>query len=129
MTGLTVRVEVGVGRGGDAFDMEEIDTLSRRLRQELLELDVGQVVIPSVGRAPDGAKGSGACIVGALQVMVSDPALLRALVETVMAWAGMSRNRAARLEIDGDVLDVSGISAHDQAKLIDLFIARHSASN
>ena len=54
------------------------------------------------------------------------PATLRAVVGTVKAWLARSAARSVKLELDGDVIEVSGVSSADQQRLIELWIERHS---
>lgn len=106
------------------LDGEELDEETNRLRQALLELDVENVV-ETPGTAPDGAKVGEAVTLGTLLVslLVSSNAL-GTLVDTVQWWLAGSRARSVKLELDGDVLEVSSVSRRQQRELIDLWIQR-----
>jgi hypothetical protein len=112
--------------GTDASD-EEVDRLTGRLREELLELDVDDVRRATAGEAPEGARGIDPEALGHLLVtLATAPATLRAVVGTVRAWLARSAARSVRLEVDGDVIEVTGVSSADQQRLIDVWIERHS---
>jgi hypothetical protein len=122
MTQLGLRLDAG----DDASD-EEVDRLTGRLRDELLELDVDEVRRAAAGEAPEGARGIDPEALGHLLVtLATAPATLRAVVGTVRAWLARSAARSVKLELDGDVIEVTGVSNADQQRLIDVWIERHS---
>jgi hypothetical protein len=41
-------------------------------------------------------------------------------------WCGPGTRRTVRPELDGDALELSGVSAADQARLIELFVSKHA---
>ena len=53
---------------------------------------------------------------------------LAAVVSTLRNWLsrGHSATQTVRLEVDGDVIDLSAASAADAQRLVDLFVSRHS---
>jgi hypothetical protein len=122
--GLTVRLE-----RDHAIGSEELDRLAARLRRELLELDVDDVRRATAGEAPEGARGLDAQSVGTLLVsLVTAPEALRAVVGVIRDWLGRSQARSAFLEIDGDVLHVTGLSSADQERLIEEWLSRRPES-
>jgi hypothetical protein len=65
--------------------------------------------------------------VGHLIVTLSQtPELLAAFVGAVGAWLSGRRGRSVKLEMDGDVLELSGISSKQQDQLIDAWLSRHA---
>ena len=110
----------------DGADAEELDDLTRRLRQQILQLDVDSVEHVSGGAAPPGARVVDVMLIGSLLVTLSkSPELLKMVVGTVEAWAG--RNRCSiELQIGGDSLKVSGISSDQQQQLINTWVTAHS---
>jgi hypothetical protein len=119
---LALRVETEA----DAPD-EELDRLTGRLRDELLDLDVADVKRGTAGQAPAGARGIDPEALGHLLVtLATAPATLRAVVGTVRAWLNRSAARSVKLELDGDAIEVTGVSSADQQRLIDQWIERHS---
>jgi len=112
--------------GADASE-EEVDRLTGRLREELLDLEVDDVRRAAAGDAPAGARGIDPEALGHLLVtLATAPATLRAVVGTVRAWLARSAARSVRLELDGDVIEVTGVSSADQQRLIDAWLERHS---
>ena len=59
-------------------------------------------------------------------MLAQSSGLLAAIVETVKSWASLSRERSVKLEVDGDVLEVNGITRSDQRELIQAWIDRHT---
>jgi hypothetical protein len=113
----------------DGADAERLAELTGFLRQELLALDVEDVIAPRVGEAPPGARAFDAVAVGGLLVTLGRSlGAVRAVVSVVRKWLarGAGAPRTVRLEIAGDVLELSGATAADQQRLIDLFVARHA---
>jgi hypothetical protein len=50
------------------------------------------------------------------------------VVATVRGWLRRApeQTRTVRLELDGDVLELSGASSQDQERLVELFLSRHA---
>jgi hypothetical protein len=66
-------------------------------------------------------------VAGALTVMLAlSQKLLTALTETVQSWVSRGDGRSVKLELDGDVLEVTGITRRDQRELIQVWIDRHT---
>ena len=108
---------------------DELNRLTERLRRELLDLDVADVRHGTEGEAPDGARAIDVEALGTLLVTaVTAPEVLRAVVGTIRDWLGRSRARSVCVEIDGDVLQVTGISSADQERLIESWLARRVRS-
>lgn len=108
---------------------DELNRLTERLRRELLDLDVADVRRGTEGEAPDGARAIDVEALGTLLVTaVTAPEVLRAVVGTIRDWLGRSRARSVCVEIDGDVLQVTGISSADQERLIESWLARRVRS-
>ena len=126
MAKVSVRIDIAVGEA----DAEGVESATGRLRDELLCLDLDSVKIPRAGQPPTGAKvGAELAVLGTLLLTAPDSALLSAVVEAIKSWIGRANGRTARLEIDGDVLDVQGLSSSQQKLLIEQWIARHNASD
>jgi hypothetical protein len=123
--------ELRVQLGEEGADAERLDVLTGFLRRELLELDVQDVTALSAGRPPAGTRAVDVAAVGALLVTLGKSAEgLRAVVAAVRKWLarGSTVKRTVRLEIGGDVLELSEATAADQDRLIGLFVSRHSIS-
>lgn len=113
---------VWVGPAADD-DPEELATLARRLRAELLDLDVDQVEPLTEDTAPEDAKGLSS-LAGALAVQLG-AASLKALVARIRDW--VSRNgRTVEVTIGGDTVKVTGATPQQQETLINAWLARHA---
>jgi hypothetical protein len=101
----------------------------KNLRSELLELDVERAEPLAIGNAPEGARGVEALMLGALVVrLVRQPEALRSVVQAIAGWLSIHRGRRVRIELDGDVLELSGASDEVQDRLVSTWIERHAAS-
>src|SRR5215218_1857130 len=118
MTRLAVEVSAG-----PSADSEELDELVGQLRRELLELEVESVDRARGGPVPKGARAVDVLALGTLLVSLVDPATVVAAVE---AWLRGRGQRSVKLELDGDILEVTGLSSRDQGRLIDGWLDRHA---
>jgi Effector Associated Constant Component 1 len=108
-------------------DLEELTALTARLRDELLELDVAGVDDVPAPDVPGDAKGVGA-VTGWLVVQLGAAGGARALLEIVRQWVTRTRHEV-EVTWGGDSLKVSGVSSAQQEKIIDAWLARHSADD
>jgi len=116
----------------DGADAERLDALTGFLRQELLQLEVNNVTALPAGESPPGSRGFDVVAVGGLLVTLSRSAEgLRSVVSAISKWLarGEGTRRTVRLELDGDVLELSEATAADQERLIGLFVGRHAAGD
>jgi hypothetical protein len=117
--------ELRVQLAESGADAERLDELTGYLRQELLELDVQDVKALPAGEPPPGTRAIDAVAVGGLLVTFAENALgVRKVVSAIRAW--LARGSAVRLELEGDILELSEVSAPEQTRLIDLFVSRHA---
>jgi hypothetical protein len=116
-------IQVGFGPDEDA---EQVAEATLGLRRELLELDVDAVDVPRTGEAPPGSRAAEVAALGALVVTVAQSGLLTPVVAAVQSWLARSPPRSVKLELDGDVLEVSGVSSRDQQRLVDEWLRRHA---
>ena len=124
--------ELRVHLSEDGADAERLDALTGFLRQELLQLDVEDVTPLRAGEPPPGSRVFDVVAVGGLLVTISRSAEgLRSVVSAIRKWLarGEGTRRAVRLELDGDVLELSEATAADQERLIGLFVGRHAAGD
>ncbi|MGH3695949.1 MAG: hypothetical protein ACRDRX_18480 [Pseudonocardiaceae bacterium] len=113
-------------------DAERLGTLTGFLRTELLQLDVQDVTAWRAGDAPPGTRALDVAAVGGLLISLGQSAAgLAAVVSTIRTWLarGDGVRRSVRVEIDGDVLELSEASAADQDRLIELFVGWHCAGH
>jgi len=108
------------------IDGEEHDQQLRWLREELLELDVEAVDRVSGDTAPEGAKAPAADLASTLVIAFSNSAVLAALVGVLRTWLSRGSGRKVKLQIGADSIEIEGLSAADQEKLIEQWIARNA---
>jgi hypothetical protein len=115
----------------DGADPERVSALTGYLRDELRQLEVEDVRALPAGAPPPGSRAFDAVAVGGLLVTLGRSAEgLRSVVDVARRWLGRGDGvrRTVRLELGGDVLELSEASATEQQRLIDLFVRRHDAS-
>jgi hypothetical protein len=126
MTEQIIQLTLSVERSSEA-NAEELVTLAVDLRELLLELDVESADPLTRGQAPPGTRASEMFVAGALTVMLArSKELLTKLIESVRWWASLASGRTVRIELDGEVLEVNGVTQEDQSRLIQLYIDRHT---
>lgn len=112
---------------GPDHDAEEVFELAQGLRGELLELDVDAVGLANDGEAPDGAKSPELLAIGGLAIRFAlSLSVLKSVVDTTVAWLGRQRARSVKLTLDGDTLELTGVSSDQQSRLVEQWIARHA---
>jgi hypothetical protein len=118
----TLSLQVAVGVHADA---EEVAEASLQLRRELLDLDVDAVQLPSGGEPPPGSRGVELATLGALVVTLANSQALATVVAAVQAWLAGQPQRSIKLELDGDVLELTGLSSKAQERLAEEWLRRH----
>jgi hypothetical protein len=121
--------EIALRLSEDGADAERLDALTGHLRRELLQLDVDDVRRAPAGAAPPGTRALDVVALGGLVVSLGHTAGgLKDIVAALRRWlsAGHGVRRTVKIEIDGDTLELSEVSAADQDRLVDLFVRRHS---
>lgn len=116
-----VLVDVGELSGDDDG---EAAALARRLRSELLDLDVATVEQLTAHDFPERAKGLSAFL-GMLGVRLG-AAGLKTVVAKVRDWAARN-GRTVEVTIDGDTLKLTKASPEEQDRLVNAWLARHGA--
>lgn len=126
MTERLARLGVGIEAEPDA-DREELVALGVRLREWLLPLGIESAGFESVGEAPSGTRSAGTFVAGVLTVVLARSSeLFVKLIDVVQLWLSSSGARSVKLELDGEVLEVTGITREDQRELIRVWIDRHT---
>jgi hypothetical protein len=120
------RVHLTLAESG--ADHARLDQLSRHLRDELRQLDLADVRPAPSQPAPPGSRGLDAPTVSTLAVALLGSGGLTALLTAVRAWVdrGHDAPRSIRVEVDGDVLELSGASTAEHERLVSLFVTRHA---
>ena len=126
MAGETGQLAAVVDAGADS-DAEELAELTRRLRGQLLELDVDAVELATGGEAPRFPRGVELLAIGGLVIQFAmESEVLKSVVDATTAWLGRQQGRSVKLTLDGDTLEVTGVSSDEQRRLVDLWVARHA---
>jgi hypothetical protein len=120
---LTLGIHVVVGPDCDA---EEVATATLQLRREFLDLDAAVVDVAGVGELPPGARAAEPAVLGALAVTVTQ-SLLTSVLAVVRSWLASSQRRSIKLELGGDVLELTGLSSDEQRRLTDEWLRRHDS--
>lgn len=120
---VVLAVQVAVGPDGDA---EEIAQATLQLRRELLDVDVDAVGATGAGEPPPGSRGVDVAALGAMVVNIADSQLLAAVVAAVRSWLAGSPRRSIKLQLGGDILELTGVSSGEQRRLTDQWLARHA---
>ena len=110
-------------------DDARLDTLTRQLRHELRQLDVRDVRPVLAGtQPPPGSRGIDGSSVGSLVVAMLGTQGLAGVISTVLGWLqrGHEAPRTVRLELAGDVLELSVASSEEQDRLVAMFLSRHA---
>jgi hypothetical protein len=121
--GIELAVEIDAGPGADEIEIEE---LSRRLSDELLELDVDQV-IPAAAAAPEGAKVGDAVTWQTLLVTLSaSGGVLTTVIAAVSEWL-RRRQQSVKivLKIGDDSLTLPAPTEEERRLLVETFVQRH----
>lgn len=121
-------LQIEIGACADDDD-QELAELTQRLRNELLDLDVEDVTLARSADVAVGAKGIDATAVAGLIVHLgSGPAgMLGSVSACVRDWLQRQRARSVKLTLDGDTLEVTGVSSAEQDQLIEMWVGRHTA--
>ena len=114
--------------GDENADQEELADLTARLRSELLDLDVEAVEQLRAGQPPPGTRAVDLMAIGTLVATFARPDLLTAIVAAVQSWLGGTGGRSVKLEVDGDALELTGVSSKEQRRLTDEWLRRHATA-
>jgi hypothetical protein len=118
----TLGIQVEVGPSDDA---EAVAKATLQLRRELLDLDVDAVEQPRAAEPPPGSRAAELVAFGTLIVTVAQSQLLVQVVAAIRSWLAGSQQRSIRIELDGDILELSGLSSRRQQQLADEWLQRH----
>jgi hypothetical protein len=103
------------------------EKLAVRLREWLLPVGVESVGFVAAGPAPSGTRSAGMFVAGVLTVLFARSSeVLGKLIDVVQWWLSSGGARSVRIDLDGDVLEVTGISRVDQHELIRTWTDRHT---
>lgn len=114
-------------RGDICQDLELLETYTRRLREDIFDLDVDSVDYVGQDDAPEGSKGAGVSAVG--EMILSLAPLNNILISVIgAAQSFVNRNHqcSITMEIGDNKLIISDMSPKEQQKLVDVWINKIS---
>jgi hypothetical protein len=103
---------------------EDLARLATRLRSELRDLDVLDVVSRAPAKTPEDAKGLGAALGWLIIRIGRDP--LRTVVTAVIEWA-LRSDRSVEVTLDGDTLKLGRATRDQQEQLVNAWLGRHAS--
>jgi hypothetical protein len=122
-----MRATVVLALSESGADDLRLDTLHRQLRTELVDLDEVEA-LPSTGTtaAAPGSRAVDPATVSAVAVAVFGSGGLTALLASLRGWLrrGSGEARSVRIEVGGDVFELTDASAEEQDRLLQVFL-RH----
>ncbi|MEH1893130.1 MAG: hypothetical protein V7K92_28185 [Nostoc sp.] len=125
MTDVTKEVILHIDTNQET-DAQELEQLTQQLRNELLELNVESADLVQAGEEPDKAKVADPISWGTIIVtLLATGGVVATLINAIQSWLTRHERRSITLEIDGNKLQITGISSEEQQQLIDAWIKRH----
>lgn len=118
---IGVRVDLG-----PEAEPEEVAEATLQLRRELLELDVESVELERGGQSPLGSRAVDFVALGTLVVSIAQSGLLNAVLAAIRSWLAADPQRSIKLELNGDVLELTGVTSEEQRRLADAWLRRHA---
>ena len=104
-------------------DRQEIDSLTRNLRDDLSNLNHVEDVQLAYEKPPPDSKAFDGVALGSMVVDIVGGGAIKEVTQTVQRWIERNENRSITIEgPDGSKIDVKGVSAKDQQKMIDTWI-------
>ncbi|MEI2780146.1 MAG: hypothetical protein V9H25_02355 [Candidatus Competibacter sp.] len=125
MSGNNIQLTVTLDAEPDT-DTEDMERLTRQLRDELSELDV-QADFMTGGPAPANTKAGDVIEWGTLLLtLAASGGVITTLINAIQTWL-TNRNQpaAVTVEMGGDKLQITGNPSPEQQRLIEAFLHRH----
>jgi len=119
----SARLTLVIERGPDV-DVEELDHLTRQLRDELLQLDVDDVQPVPDGAAPPGSKAVDPTAVGAMVVTLATSAI-PGVIGLVQVWLRGRPATGVKVTLGRDSIELTNATAAQVEQLTRAFLARH----
>jgi hypothetical protein len=107
---------------------DRIELLAGLLRAELSSIDDVQVGRATSSNVPEGARSGEVVAAGALVVALGRSGALGVMIDLARRWLARSPSpgRTVKVQVGGDVLELSGASEAVEQQLVAAFVARHS---
>ena len=126
MSEKAVQVLLNLDAGSEA-DAEEKEKITRQLREELLGLDVDAVDFVKAGETPAKAKSGDLVTWGTLLLrLAASGGVLTTLIGAVQSWLTRNNQRSITLDVNGNKLEIKGISSDEQTRLANEWIRLNS---
>jgi len=125
MSGNNIQLTVTLDAEPDT-DAEDLERLTRQLRDELSELDV-QANFVAGGPAPANTKAGDVIEWGTLLLtLAASGGVITTLINAIQAWL-TNRNQpaAVTVEMGGDKLQITGNPTDEQQRIIEAFLHRN----
>ena len=91
-----VHLRVSVDAGGDAT-ADDLDQLTRDLRDELADLELESIELLKAGQPPPGAKSAEAIALGSLWIALL-PTMIPKLIEFLQSWSLRGHDRTVKIK-------------------------------
>lgn len=118
-----IKLKIDAGPDGDDEDLER---LTENLRNELLELEIESAELSRDGVVPAHSKVVDPISWGTiLLTLAASGGVLTTLIQAVQSWLNRNELNTISLEIDGDKLELKGVSSQQQSQLIEAWLKRH----
>ena len=125
MTNQTTEIMLNLDPESDADD-EELEVLTRQLREELLDLNIEAVDLVRAGEIPERAKAGDPITWGELLLtLAASSGALTALISLLQAWLTRHSQSSVTAKIGDDELTVTGKPNKQQQQVIDGWLRRH----
>lgn len=119
--------ELLISMNSKRVDAELVDALIQRLIGELFELPEVQSIRPGkTQNSVPGAKGDTLQWGTILVTLAASGGVLTSLITVLQAWLARHEKRSLVLEIDGDKLEITGMSNAEQKELVEIWLKRHT---
>jgi hypothetical protein len=119
---LLISIEMGA-----ESDPQELEELSRRLRVELLRLDVESVTPSPASPAPEGSKAGDAVSWSTVVLtLAASGGVLATVIGSLRDWLLRQPAPAViEVSIGSDSIKLEGSSTEERQRLVEAFLARH----
>ncbi|MFE0021995.1 hypothetical protein [Amycolatopsis sp. NPDC059021] len=111
-------------------DETERTELAERLCAELRELDVDSAGFVPGGPAPAGSKADAVTLSTVLLTFAASGGVFTTVIGTVRDWLLRQRQPGVVVDvkIDGDEFRIEGATSDERQRLLEAFVAKHSAA-
>ena len=112
----------------DEYDTNiEIAKLSQQLRSELLKLNIENVDYHRKENLVNGTKAGDIISWETLIItLAASGSVISTLINFILGWVKRNEGRGVTLELNGNKLEVTGLSANEQKELVEIWLKRNS---